>query len=219
MLLPAKELLDIKQHNIGLYLGSFDPVHKAHIDIPLKIKDDYQLHHIIYVPTGVSPVGRKFRADYEDRVTMLKNATKEYDFFSVSDFENSSKKTAYSINTIHHFEEKHKTSFIRLIMGEDNFIDFTNWYKYEEILLCTNIIVLSRDNLNSYGNIPILTDYIEKDIKLFNKSRSGKIHFASKFKSDLSASLIRDLINHKKSIKNYVTDENYEYIENKGLYK
>ena len=51
-----------------------------------------KLHHIIYVPTGVSPVGRKFKADYEDRVTMLKNATKEYDFFSVSDFENSSEK-------------------------------------------------------------------------------------------------------------------------------
>ena len=87
-------------------------------------------------------------------------------------------------------------------------------YCYVQIL-----VVLCRDNLSSYGNISILTDYIEKDIKLFNKSRSGKIHFASKFKSDLSASLIRDLINHKKSIKNYVTDENYEYIENKGLYK
>ena len=87
-------------------------------------------------------------------------------------------------------------------------------------MLCTNIIVLCRNNLSSYGNISILTSYIEKDIKLFNKSRSGKIHFASKFKSDLSASLIRDLmINHKKSIKNYVTDENYEYIENKSLYK
>ena len=79
----SKELLDIKQHNIGLYLGSFDPVHKAHIDIPLKIKDDYQLQHIIYVPTGVSPVGREFKANYEDRMIMLENATKQHDFLQL----------------------------------------------------------------------------------------------------------------------------------------
>ena len=161
----------------------------------------------------------KFKANYEDRMTMLENATKEYSFFTVSDFENPSKKKAFSINTIQHFEKKHNTSFIRLIIGEDNLVDFKNWYKYKEILLCTNIIVLCRDNVVSYGKISILTDYVEKDIKLFNKSRSGMIHFAKNFKSDLSASLVRESINKKKSIKDYVTNENYEYIESKGLYK
>ena len=63
-----------------------------------------------------------------------------------------------------------------------------------------------------------MNDYVEKDIKLFNKSRSGKIHFASKFKSDLSASLVRELVNNKKSIKDYVTDENYEYIKRTKAY-
>ena len=65
----VKELLEIKQSNIGIYLGSFDPIHTAHIDIPCQIKDHYQLEKIIFVPTNKSPIGRKFHAKYNDRVT------------------------------------------------------------------------------------------------------------------------------------------------------
>ena len=53
-----------------MYLGSFDPVHNAHIDIPLKIKKQYHLDKIIYVPTGISPVGKIFKASKFDRIKM-----------------------------------------------------------------------------------------------------------------------------------------------------
>jgi nicotinic acid mononucleotide adenylyltransferase len=49
-------------------------VHNAHIDIPLKIKKQYHLDKIIYVPTGISPVGKIFKASKSDRIKMLENA-------------------------------------------------------------------------------------------------------------------------------------------------
>ena len=104
-------------------------------------------------------------------------------------------------------------------MGEDNFCTFTSWYKYKDILSSANIIVLSRDNIERYGKISTLKNYIEENINLFNQTKSGKIHFSALHKSDISATELREMIKQNESFKNFVSKENYEYIEKKGLYK
>ncbi len=191
----------------------------AHIEIPVKIKDKYLLDRIIYIPTGKSPTNRQFIASHLDRITMLQNATKEYEFLTVSDYEISSNDVSFSINTINHFKQKYGNSLIRLIMGEDNFVNFPKWHSYRDILSISNIIVLSRDNLCKYDKIGTLNSFIEEDINLFNKTKSEKIHFSYSFKSNLSATILRDSIHQNKSIKDYVSQENYEYIQKNGLYK
>ena len=104
-------------------------------------------------------------------------------------------------------------------MGEDNFCTFTSWYKYTDILSSVNIIVLSRNNIERYDKISILKSYIEENINLFNQTKSGKIHFSTLHKSDISATVLREMIKQNGSFKNYVSKENYEYIEKNGLYK
>ena len=104
-------------------------------------------------------------------------------------------------------------------MGEDNFCSFTSWHKYTDILSIVNIIVLSRDNIERYDKIDILKKYIEKNINLFNQTKFGKIHFSTLHKSDISATALREMIKQNESFKNYVSKENHEYIEKKGLYK
>ena len=91
-----------------MYLGSFDPVHTAHIDIPCKIIKNYDLEKIIFVPTCKSPVGRNFFASYSDRVNMIKNAIKGYKFFTISTFESTSEKISFTIDTVHYFKKKFK---------------------------------------------------------------------------------------------------------------
>ena len=104
-------------------------------------------------------------------------------------------------------------------MGEDNFCTFTSWYKYTDILSSVNIIVLSRDNIERYDKISILKNYIEENINLFNQTKTGKIHFSAQHKLDISATALREMIKQNKSFKNFVSKENYEYIEKNGLYK
>ena len=104
-------------------------------------------------------------------------------------------------------------------MGEDNFCTFTSWHKYADILSFVNIIVLSRDNNERYGNIGILENYIEENINLFNQTKSGRIHFSTLHKSNISATALREMIKQNESFKNFVSKENYEYIEKNGLYK
>jgi nicotinate-nucleotide adenylyltransferase len=194
-------------------------VHNAHIDIPLKIKKQYHLDKIIYVPTGISPVGKIFKASKSDRVKMLENAVTPHKSLVINDYELSSFGTSYSIDTLKYFKGLYPQDKLRLIVGEDNFMSFTEWHKYQEIMEIVNIIVLSRDNIMRCDKINSIKVLFEENINLFNKSMSGKIHFSRKHKSIVSSTIIRECISRNESIMNYVSKENNNYIFNKGLYK
>ena len=194
-------------------------MHEAHINIPLQLKDDYNLERIIFVPTGKSPVGKTFKATSSDRVAMLINATKMHSFFDVSEHEINSSGPSFSIDTVKHFKKNFNNSRIRLLIGEDNFTGFNNWFKYEQILLIANIIVLARNDVPKYGSIETLNRYVEKDIDSFNRAEANKIHFSTKYKIDISSTMVRKKLLENKSIQEYVCNEVYEYIKKKGLYK
>ena len=202
-----------------MYLGAFDPVHNAHIDIPLSIKDDYKLNRVIYVPTGHSPTGKKIIASAIDRIEMLKNATNDYDALVVDDFECRSSNVSYTIDTIKYFDKIYPQANLRLLIGEDNFNSFSKWHKYEEILSMVNIIILSRENITSYDSMKLIRNIIEENIILFNNTKSERIHYSHNCKSHLSSTMIRSMINSNKSIDEYISYENNSYIKHKGLYK
>jgi len=218
-LLVVEESYEIKHPIIGLYLGSFDPVHNAHIDIPLKIKNHFELDKIIYVPTGTSPVGKAFKANESDRLKMLENATAQDESLSIDDYELKSSDISYSFNTLKYFEELYPQNKLRLIIGEDNFMSFTKWYKYQEIMKIVNIIVLVRDNILRCDNMEDIKILFEENINLFNKAKYGKIYFSEKHKSIISSTMVRDHVRRNESIINYVSNENNKYILNKGLYR
>ena len=194
-------------------------MHNAHIDIPLKIKNQYHLDKIIYVPTGISPVGKIFKASKSDRIKMLENAVSHHNSLAINDYEVSSSDKSYSINTLKYFKELYPQGRLRLIIGEDNFMSFTKWHKYQEIMEIVNIIVLSRDNIARCDKIRSSKILFEENINLFNKIISGKIHFSKKHKSIVSSTIIRECVSRNESIMSYVSDENNKYIFNKGLYK
>ena len=150
---------------------------------------------------------------------MLKNATFNHTALKVSNYEVESINTSFSIDTIRYFRNLYPNENIRLLVGADNFLNFTRWHKYREILMMANIIVLSRDNNSGCDNIQGIDNFIEEDICLFNKSKCEKIHFSDKYKSSISSSMIRMSVRENKSIEEYVTPENHKYIKDKGLYK
>ena len=219
MLLLAKGLLKIKPFNIGLYLGSFDPVHNAHINIPMGIINEYELDRIVYVPTGRSPIGKKIIASAIDRIEMLKNATNSFDSLVVDDFECRTSNISYTIDTIKYFEKAYPEANLRLVIGEDNFNSFPKWHRYEEILNMVNIIILSRDNTTNYDKMNDIRNIIEENIVLFNNTKSKRVHFSVNHKSHLSSTMIRSMVNSNKPIDDYVSYENNKYIREKGLYK
>ena len=194
-------------------------MHNAHIDIPLKIKSHFKLDKIIYVPTGTSPVGKAFKANKSDRLKMLENVIAQDKSLSIDDYELKSSDISYSFNTLKYFKELYPPSKLRLIIGEDNFMSFTKWYKYNEIMKIVNIVVLVRDNILRCDNMEEIKILLEENINLFNKAKYGKIYFSEKHKSIISSTMIREHVSRNESIMNYVSNENNKYILDKGLYR
>ena len=194
-------------------------MHNAHIDIPLKIKSHFKLDKIIYVPTGTSPVGKAFKANKSDRLKMLENVIAQDKSLSIDDYELKSSDISYSFNTLKYFKELYPPSKLRLIIGEDNFMSFTKWYKYNEIMKIVNIVVLVRDNILRCDNMEEIKILLEENINLFNKAKYGKIYFSEKHKSIISSTMIREHVSRNESIMNYVSNENNKYILEKGLYR
>ena len=194
-------------------------MHNAHIDIPLKIKSHFKLDKIIYVPTGTSPVGKAFKANKSDRLKMLENVIAQDKSLSIDDYELKSSDISYSFNTLKYFKELYPPSKLRLIIGEDNFMSFTKWYKYNEIMKIVNIVVLVRDNILRCDNMEDIKILLEENINLFNKAKCGKIYFSEKHKSIISSTMIREHVSRNESIMNYVSNENNKYILEKGLYR
>ena len=150
---------------------------------------------------------------------MLENAVTQHKSLFVNDYELNSLDTSYSFNTLKYFRDIYPQDKLCLIIGEDNFMSFTNWYKYQEIMEIVNIIVLSRDNTKRCDTMINIKVLFEENINLFNKSMCGKIHFSRKYKSIISSTIIRNRVSRDESIMNYVSKENSKYIFDKGLYK
>ena len=133
---------------VGLFGGTFDPIHLGHLITAQSVMEIRNLSQIIFVPTSTSPLKQEIEsASTIHRLEMTKLAIQNFKSFSVSDFEINKSGISYSIDTIKHFKKLH--SNLELIIGYDNFSVFDKWIKWEEILELVNVVVLRRFFENS----------------------------------------------------------------------
>lgn len=148
---------------IGLYGGSFDPIHIGHLITTQSVLEKRKLEQIIFVPSHISPLKQDAKpiADFH-RLEMVKLAIENNPQFSFSDSEIQKENISYTIDTL--LELKKKYAEIELIIGFDNLCVFDKWYKPEEIFELAKVVVMKRDvdNLsitkNSYFDRAIFVD-------------------------------------------------------------
>ncbi len=160
---------------IGIFGGSFDPIHIGHIQVAKKIKDKFRLDKIIFIPTFKTPQ-KEFTIENIDakvRLKMIKLALKEYGFknLEVSDIEIKRKGTSYTFDTLIQLKKKYPNDQLYLLMGSDRYLTFDSWYKYEKIKEMVEIIVYHRNGYELKDNKNILYldgedyDFSSKQIK------------------------------------------------------
>lgn len=131
---------------IGIFGGTFDPMHKGHLIIINEFINKWLLDRVLIVPAYVSPhkinENTLFPADI--RLEIIKKSIADNQSISVDDFEISKPTPSYTINTINHIEKKYPDSNLYLLIGTDQLKNFHNWHKYEIILKKVWIIVANR---------------------------------------------------------------------------
>ena len=193
---------------IGLFGGTFNPIHVGHLIIAEWIRDELEIDTVYFIPTAIPP--HKSNSDIieaKHRYEMVKSAINNHDKFEVSDFEMKSTQS-YSIDTINFFKNKFRLpdKNIFFIIGEDNLAQLDKWCSPEKIIQACSLIVVPR-NFEKFKE------------KLKKNKNKYKDYFIIKFPYlDISSTMIRERIKIGKSIKYLVPDSVEDYIIKEGLY-
>ena len=208
---------------IGVFGGSFDPIHFGHINPLSDLSKQFNFSEIKLIPTYHSAVGKIFHADFKHRMNMVSIiAASETNNFVADDIEIRKKGISYTYETIKILKKDNKKEDICLIMGLDVFLNIETWYNYKKILKKVNILVINRpgfeaNKMNSMDSL--IKDKISKNKKDFLESEEKKIFFHKDPLFDISSSSIRDIIKNDKDPIKKIPGSIMSYIRRNNLYK
>jgi len=187
---------------IGLYFGSFNPIHSGHLIIANHILNFISLDKICFVVSPQNPLKHHELLDAEARLQLTRLAISTDSRFEVSDVEFHLPKPSYTIDTLRFLREKFSEHEYHLIIGSDNFLNFSAWKSHEALQKEWRIIVYMRPGFP-----------VDAQLDLFN------VQVLNQTLIDISSTQIRDLIQQGKSVRYLVPEPVYQEIVNKNYYK
>lgn len=195
---------------IGLFGGSFNPIHKGHINLALSVKKELSLDKVILIPSGKAP--HKSSSEYasgEDRLEMCRLAAENFEGIEVSDYELKRPGKSYSVYTAEYFKKLYPNDKLFLLLGSDMLLSFDSWYRFEDIMKNVTLAAVSR-----FG------DDFDKLYKMSDKlSEYGKVFVVNNDFIRVSSSEIREKIKNNEDLYCYLDQKVVKYIMRKKLYR
>ena len=190
---------------IGLYFGTFNPIHIGHLIIANHMCEFSELDQIWMVVTPHNPLKVKntLLDDYK-RLEMVFQATENYPKIKPSDVEFKLPQPNYTVNTLVHLQEKYPSHEFSLIMGEDNLNSLHKWKNYDAILQHHDIYVYPR----------ISTETINPDIQ-----NQPRVHHIDAPIVEISSTFIRESIKAGKNVRPLLPEAVWQYVDHNNLYK
>jgi len=189
--------------NIGLYFGSFNPIHTGHLAIANYMVEWTEIDSLWFVVSPHNPLKKKstLLADHH-RLDMVHIGIEDDLRFQACDIELHLPKPSYTIDTLTYLSEKYPKHSFYLIMGSDNIESLYKWKNYEQILEHYNILVYPRPGFkgSKYLNLP--------NVNLVNAPLM-----------EISSSFIRQSVVEKKSVKFFIPEKVMKYMYDMNFYK
>lgn len=200
---------------IGLYFGTFNPIHIGHLIIANHVAEYSGLDQIWMVVTPHNPLKNKdtLLDDYQ-RLQLVFLATEDYPKIKPSDIEFKLPQPNYTVNTLAHLQEKYPQHIFSLIMGEDNLKSLHKWKNYDVILQNHEIYVYPR--ISSELDTNLKGELAKQNITYINHP---KIHIIDAPIVEISSTFIRANIKNKNNVRPLLPSKVWEYIDHNNLYK
>ncbi len=188
---------------IGLFFGSFNPVHNGHMVIASYMAEYTDLEQVWFVVSPHNPLKEKdsLLADHH-RLQLVKIAIGDYRKLKASDIEFSLPKPSYTIHTLTYLFEKHPSHQFVLIMGADNLETFHKWKNWEQILESVELYVYPRKD-NQGGNL----------------LHHPRVKVVAAPQMEISATFIRKAIKTSKDVRYMLPQYVWEYIQEMHFYE
>ncbi len=219
---------------IGLFGGTFNPVHLGHLSIACEVRERLSLDSVIFIPTGTPP--HKVKTDLiapEHRLRMVELAIAPYGFFTASSIETERKGLSYSIDTVTALKKEmgEETEFY-FIIGIDAFVEINTWKNADELLTMCNFVVIPRPGHRFADlknvHIPLIKKLPADELGKIDSGETSSLSFPLSGNyylllekitlCDISSTELRKLIRDGQEVKNLLPDSVMSYIMRQRLY-
>lgn len=214
------------QRYVGIYGGTFDPIHNAHLALARQVRDHFMLDAVLVVPASCPPHKRQPAASFADRVAMIQAALAtcaDCNNIVCSRIEDELPYPSYTIQTVEKVMQEGGPHTYALIIGLDSLVDIPGWYRAEDLLSLVDLLVVNRGNTPRenmgklvQGLTPAFVPVAGADyfINQFGKT----VHFLDTFEVPISSTVIRRALRNGQK-PDGVPEVVLNYILKHGLYR
>jgi len=195
---------------IGLFFGSFNPIHIGHLILGNYILENSDMEELWFVVSPQNPFkDKKSLLKDHNRLDMVQLAIRNYPKMRASNVEFSLPTPSYTVDTLTYLQEKYSDYSFSLIMGEDNLKSLHKWKNYELLLKNHQIIVYPR----------ILVEDTSTSMSVTELKNHENIHLIDAPIIELSATEIRNMIKEGKNVRPMLPPEVFDYLDGSSFYK
>lgn len=216
---------------LGIYGGTFNPIHYGHLRTAQEVLDMLALDKIMFVPSGRPPFHKPDLESSAHRYEMVRRAIAGNRAFGLSDIEIKRRGISYSVDTVKRLRRGFKDRELFFILGIDAFLDLPRWRDPDTLLSSITIVVISRPDhtFSGLSTSPYLRSVPAKTLRDMDRGKAALASFSISNKQkgylcavtalNISASRIRAMVTAGQKIKYLLPDSVNSYIISHNLYR
>ncbi len=201
----------MQHRSIGILGGTFDPIHKGHIQLAQAAYEQFLLSKVLFVPSGVSYMKQGVTSTTH-RCNMVNLAIEEYSYFEYCDVDVNREGNSYTIDTLEEIKQLYINSDLYYIIGADSLFSIEKWRNPEKIMNLAHILVAYRQDETEYLEFQ---NQIERIETLYH----GKISLINMAQVPISSTNIKININNTETLIEDVDTKVLTYIKQHHLYE
>lgn len=201
---------------IGIFGGTFDPIHNGHLQSVVSLLDELSFNRIHLLPSATPPHRSPTQSSAEHRLRMVELAIEPYSLLFADDRECNREGKSYTIDTLKSFRAEFPNDSLVFIVGMDAYLNMQGWKQWQDFLEYAHIVVMQRPGYEiepSWGD-----EFVTHATDSINNSLNGSIYFAQTKRLDISSTKIREKLYSEQCVKAQLPEAIINYISQHKLY-
>lgn len=203
---------------IGIFGGTFDPIHYGHLRPAEEARDQLALTEVRFVPAGQPPLRSQPVASAAQRLAMVELAIRGIDRFRIDARELQRAGPSYTVTTLESLRRELPTTPLCLLIGMDQFVGFEHWHRWPEIPDLAHLVVLRRPGAVLDVLPPWAQSRATDQVDDLRRAPAGRLAFLPVHPQDISATRIRAALSRGESVAGQLPDAVLAYIHSNHLY-
>ncbi len=204
---------------IGIFGGTFDPIHYGHLRSALEVKEIFNLTEVRLIPSAQPPHRQQPVATAVIRLQMLALAICDQPGFVADDRELQREGRSYMIDTLRSLRQDFPNQSLLLFMGSDAFNKLTTWHHWQDLFVYAHVVVLTRPGFKTQHLDDFFAVRLIADAQILANHKAGRLFFQPVTQLDISATAIRQMIAHGKNPRFLLPDAVITAIKQHRLYQ